>query len=125
MTHFQHNTIAIILMVTAFKSLAGWKESNYVELYCEGEIEYVLHDNSRVDCLTETHAIEYDYGEKWAEALGQSIFYSSQTGKKPGIVLIVKKSSKDRYLARLNAAISHANIEIDVQTVSIKETNLK
>jgi hypothetical protein len=38
-------------------------ESDYVEYYCQqwhGQIEYRLPDRTRVDCLTETQAIEFD-----------------------------------------------------------------
>ncbi len=37
-----------------------WHEADYVVHHCKGEIEHVLLDRTRVDCLTETHAIEYD-----------------------------------------------------------------
>ncbi|HBY88591.1 MAG TPA: hypothetical protein DEO86_22290, partial [Colwellia sp.] len=77
-----------------------WHEADFVDAYCQGEIEYVLADRTRVDCLTSTHAIEYDWGKKWAESLGQALFYSAMTGKKAGIVLIVNPRTKDRYLKR-------------------------
>jgi hypothetical protein len=47
-----------------------------------------MPDKSRCDCLTENFAIEFDFDKKWAEAVGQSLLYSSYTGKTPGIVLI-------------------------------------
>ncbi len=56
-------------------------ESDYVNMHCKGQIEFVLPDETRVDCLTDTHAIEYGYGRKWAEAIGQSLYYSAMTGK--------------------------------------------
>jgi hypothetical protein len=49
-------------------------------------MEYVLPDKTRCDCLTPTHAVEVDFGPKWHEAIGQSL-YNLQTGKKVGIVL--------------------------------------
>ncbi len=56
-------------------------ESDYVNMDCKGQIEFVLPDETRVNCLTDTHAIEYGYGRKWAEAIGQSLYYSAMTGK--------------------------------------------
>ena len=73
---------------------AKWHEADFVDAYCQGEIEYVLADRTRVDCLTSTHAIEYDWGKKWAESLGQALFYSAMTGKKAGIVLIEPKNQR-------------------------------
>ncbi|OEE68427.1 hypothetical protein A1OO_20235 [Enterovibrio norvegicus FF-33] len=83
-------------------------------------MEYVLPDLTRIDCLTANHAIEYDFGHKWAEAIGQSIYYSSQTGRKAGIVLIVDERTKHRYLKRLTAAIDAAKLDIDVVTIPTK-----
>lgn len=35
-----------------------------------GEMEYLLFDKTRVDCLTDEYAIEVDFAKKWAEAIG-------------------------------------------------------
>jgi len=95
-----------------------WHEADFVDAHCVGEIEYVLADRTRVDCLTATHAIEYDWGKKWAESLGQALFYSAMTGKKAGIVLIVNPRTKERFLKRLNKAISDNNLDVDVWTIN-------
>ncbi len=97
----------LILLLVSFQSLAveKWHEADYVNHFCKGKIEYVLPDKTRVDCLTNIHAIEYDYSRKWAESLGQALYYSARTGKKTGIVLIVNPKHKGRYLTRLNEAI--------------------
>ena len=47
-----------------------------------------MPDGTRCDILTDTHAIEVDFADKWAEAIGQSLNYAMQTGKKAGIVLV-------------------------------------
>jgi len=69
-------------------SVQAQPEAQYVQDTCEGVIEYRLSDRTRVDCLTDSHAIEYDFSHKWAEAIGQSLHYSLMTGKRAGIVLI-------------------------------------
>ncbi len=99
-----------------------WHEADFVDAHCQGEIEYVLADKTRVDCLTATHAIEYDWGKKWAESLGQALFYSAMTGKKAGIVLIVNPRTKERFLKRLNKAISDNNLDVDVWTITNRKT---
>jgi len=81
----------------------------------------VLPDKTRCDCLTDTHAIEFDFGKKWAEAMGQSLYYSLQTGKRAGIVLILESVKDRKYLIRLNSTIMHHKLPIDVWITEIKE----
>ena len=77
------------------------KEKEYVKAYCKGQIEYRLPDKTRVDCLTDEYAIEFDFGNKWAESVGQSLYYSKMTGKKPAIALILTSLADYRYLKRI------------------------
>lgn len=91
-------------------------EKWYQSRWCSdhgGQIEVVLPDRTRCDCLTKTHAIEFDFGNKWAEAIGQSLYYSLQTGKRAGIVLILEKQTDRKYWIRLNSTIKHFNLPID------------
>jgi len=69
-------------------SVQAQPEAQYVQDTCIGDIEYRLLDRTRVDCLTDSHAIEYDFSHKWAEAVGQSLHYARMTGKRAGVVLI-------------------------------------
>lgn len=91
-------------------------ESWYQRQWCrehQGIVEYLLLDKTRCDCLTETHAVEFDFGPKWAEATGQALYYSLQTGKRAGIVLILEKETDYKYWLRLNTTIQHFNLPID------------
>ena len=106
------------LCISAEKAM---KEKDYQNLHCKGEIEYRLSDRTRVDCLTDTHAIEYDFGSKWAEAIGQSLYYAFQTNKKAGIVLIYKKPSDVRYYHRLMSVINHNKLSIDVWVIDVDQ----
>ncbi len=56
--------------------------------------------------------------EKWAEAIGQSLYYSAMTGKKAGIVLIVSGKNKERYMKRIIKAIDENSLNIEVWTVN-------
>ena len=52
-------------------------EKWYQERWCRergGQIEVVLPDKTRCDCVTVTHAIEFDFGSNWAEAIDIRIF---------------------------------------------------
>ena len=95
-------------------------EKWYQEQWCKahkGQVEVVLPDSTRCDCLTDTHAIEFEFGNKWAEAVGQSAYYSLQTRRKAGIVLILETMKDRKYWIRLNTTIEHFNLPIDIWKV--------
>lgn len=99
-------------------------EKVYQEFWCAnygGEAEVTLSDRTRVDCLTDNYAVEVDFASKWAEAIGQSLYYSARTGKKPGILLIIEKNPEKRYLRRLNFAIDEAKLPIKVWLISPRD----
>ena len=88
------------------------KEKEYQKAWCDahgGVMEYRLPDGARVDCLTNEYAVEFDFAPKWAESIGQALYYGIETGRKPAVVLIMEDPVKDRrYMARLEAvAIRH------------------
>ena len=92
-------------------------ERDYQYIFCNnqnGIIEYRLKDKSRVDCLTKDYAIEIDYGKKWAESIGQSLYYSYMTNRKAGIGIIVDINSKadNRYLKRLYKVTNKLDIKV-------------
>jgi hypothetical protein len=95
-------------------------EKWYQQKWCEankGKVEVVLPDGTRCDCVTGTHAIEFDFGNNWAEAIGQSSYYSLQTKKKAGIVLILETMKDRKYWIRLNTTIEHFNLPIDTWSI--------
>ncbi len=82
----------------------GMKEVYYVSQWCSsdfGKQEFVLWDNTRVDCLTKDYAIEFDFAKKWAESIGQSLYYAKMTGKKPAVALILTKIEDYKYVKRI------------------------
>lgn len=55
----------------------------------------------------------HDFGPKWAEAIGQALYYSLQTGKRAGVALILEKPKDHKYWIRLNSTIQHFGLPID------------
>ncbi|WP_027177485.1 hypothetical protein [Maridesulfovibrio bastinii] len=107
----------VMLIFILFPLSAHASEHDYQKLWCyehSGVMEYRLPDSTRVDCLTSTHAVEMDFGRKWAEAIGQSLYYSLRTGKRAGIVLILDGKKELRFLKRLKATIKYQSLPIDV-----------
>lgn len=79
-------------------------ESYYVNQWCTsdfGRKEAILWDMTRVDCLAKDYAVEFDFAKKWAEAIGQSLYYSKLTGKKPAVTLILTAPTDYRYVKRI------------------------
>lgn len=86
-----------------------------------GQMEVVIRDpgaatgTTRCDCLTATHAVEFDFAPKWAEAVGQALYYGAVTGKKPAVVLIHKGGRIDeRYGKRINTIVKAHGIDLDI-----------
>jgi hypothetical protein len=67
-----------------------------------------------VDCLTDTHAIEYGKAEKWYQDLTQALYYGMMTGKKPGVVQIYEHPGDEKYFRRLQAVINYYRLPVDV-----------
>lgn len=83
---------------------SGMIEGYYVEQWCKpsfGRREFVLWDRTRVDCLSADYAIEFDFAKKWAESVGQSLYYAKLTGKTPAVVLILTSKADMKYVKRV------------------------
>ncbi|MGD9016489.1 MAG: hypothetical protein PVH30_03825 [Desulfobacterales bacterium] len=73
-----------------------------------------VYKNIRCECLTDTHAVKFNEASRWAEAIGDALYYSAVTGRKAGIVLIMNADSDRRYRHRLDDAINGNGLAIDV-----------
>lgn len=91
-------------------------EKDYQKTWCKehsGNLEVILADKTRVDCVTETHAIEFDFAKKWAESIGQSLYYAEILNKHPGIVLIIEEPAKDeKYTNRIKTIADKSGITL-------------
>lgn len=110
----QITTILFLVTVPQW-SKAAQVEAWYQQVWCQGmkgKIEVRMKDGRRIDCLTDTYAIEFEFARKWPEAVGQSLDYSMLTGKKAGIVLVLKRAEEVAYWQRLNAVVNHYRLPI-------------
>jgi hypothetical protein len=101
-------------------------ERTWQSRYCEGmELEKHLPSGGYVDCLSPEYAIEVDWSEHWAEAVGQSLYYASATGRKPGIILLCRESEGPveglcrSYVYRLELALKFVKPHVYVWTCAI------
>jgi hypothetical protein len=91
------------------------KEKEYQDAWCkkvQGVTEYRLEDGARVDCLADKYAVEFDFAPKWAEAVGQALYYAEMTGRKPAIVLIEEYEGDEHYMDRLEKVAGRYGIQV-------------
>ena len=104
-----------------------YSEKVYQTQWCnqhKGVMEYRLSDKTRVDCLTDTLAVEFDFANKWAECVGQSLYYSRQTNRQPACVLIMENGEKDlKYLYRLRKTAYKKGV--NMRTFTMKPEQIK
>jgi len=111
-----------LLLFTWSLTAQAQPEAQYVLETCQGQVEYRLPDNTRVDCLTEEYAIEYDFSRKWAEAIGQALHYSLMTDRKAGVVLI--GSQRDNGFQRAKEVIKVFNLPIVLNSLKRAPTGV-
>ena len=98
---------AVSLFCVATSAVAGTlhPERWYSDLWCglnEGaRTEVVYEDRSRADCETREYAVETDFAPKYKYAIGQAMHYSTMSGKKAGILLIIEKPEHEKYYKAL------------------------
>ena len=98
-----------------------YHEAVYQKKWCmvhQGIPEYKLPDATRVDCLTTDLAVEFDFADKWAECVGQAIYYGKMTNRQGACVLIMENGEKDiKYLKRLRRAAYRKGVNLRTFTL--------
>ena len=106
---------SVIIFSFTVQANAKKKEKYYQDIHCSnigGIAEYKLEDKTRIDCLTDTKAIEHDFAPKWAECTGQAIYYAQRMNLKyyeqginlklkPVCALIGTEKQFKRYIPRI------------------------
>jgi hypothetical protein len=97
-------SLALLMISSPVFAAHEHLEKDYQAVWCQeqnGELEVVLDDKSRVDCITDRYAVEFDFAPKWAEGVGQALYYAEKTGKEPGVVLIVEEEKDKKHLPKI------------------------
>jgi hypothetical protein len=72
-----------------------------------------LWDDTRVDVLTNKYACEVDWAYKWAEAVGQAVWYALNTTRQPCIILLVKDKKTDKkHIYRCKTVCTYLSINL-------------
>lgn len=112
-----------MLMPTVCYAKHLHKEAEYQAYWCNkhgGQMEYVLNDKARIDCLLPDFAVEVDFAPKWAECIGQAIYYGKKTNRTPACLLILEKEKDVKYLKRLRYSIYRKQEIKPFRTFTIK-----
>lgn len=119
--------ILLLIAILPVEAKRIYAEKVYQTQWCKahnGKMEYRLSDKARVDCLTDTLAVEFDFANKWAECVGQALYYGRQTKKQPACVLIMENGEKDtKYLYRLRRAAYKKGV--NMRTYTMKPEQIK
>lgn len=110
-------TLSALLVASACVAARLHPERFYQDTFAreiDGKMEVRAGDGTMCDILTESHAIEVDFANKWGEAIGQCLNYGFQFNRKAGIVLILEDDSDYKFLIRVTSIIEHYKLPIDV-----------
>jgi hypothetical protein len=108
-------SLVLLLFLPALSYCQHAKEhfyQNYFAKYLNCKVEVTLPDKSRVDILCNNYAIEVDFAPKWAESVGQSLFYAKMCSRSAGILLIKSKRQDSIYISRLYSISQPLNISV-------------
>jgi hypothetical protein len=84
-------TFTIILLSPALAQNVN-ENVHQARLCAELQTEVTVGGQMRADCISDTHAIEIDFAQKWKEGIGQALAYGVATGLRPGLVLVCERS---------------------------------
>ena len=120
--------LVFLLFSFSLPSYSIEKETYYSEKFCKemsGDYKYILKDSSKPDCLTKTHVFEFEWAEsmKVYEAIGQSLYYASQTKLKPGIYLLIKKNDSEKYIRKIKEVIKYFDLDIQLIIKDVRSEN--
>ena len=66
-----------------------------------------------------------DWSKKWGEAIGQSLNYAFQSGKRAGIILIMDSPTDTKEALRVNSIIQHYDLPVTLWVIDKQSEALK
>ena len=74
--------------------------------------EVRLPDGTRCDLVNDEFAIEVEWPHKWAESIGQSLYYASELKKKPAVLFLTRGPEDAKYIRRAKAVAQQHGITL-------------
>lgn len=112
--------IVLLLIALAIILMSQTQTTRQKEVYYQNKFAEIIHgatnvrlyDKTEVDIINDTFAIEVDFSEKWAESIGQSLFYAEMTNHKAGVLLVVNSNLDERFIKRLMTVAVRKDITV-------------
>ncbi len=133
---FRWVAVTAVLTLASYLPASAGPDAEMQARYCAGmDIEVTLPDRTRADSISATHAIEVEFSEDWATALGQALHYSLWTAeiaatphefapwsrlldspRKAGIILVCRKALNTctGHYVRLFRIIEHFELPVTI-----------
>lgn len=89
-----------------------------------GTVEHRLSDGTRVDILLPRYAIEVDWACKWAESIGQALYYGMRTDRKAVSLLLIEDDSDQRFIERCEYVGRRVNPAVELWTLDVRTSIL-
>tara|TARA_B100001769_G_C21714266_1_gene393402 strand:+ start:194 stop:571 length:378 start_codon:yes stop_codon:yes gene_type:complete len=120
--------LLLFFFILSFSSHSKQNEKFYSDKFCKeisGNPKHELEDGSKPDCITKTHVFEFDWAEgmKVYEAIGQSLYYASQTKLKPGIYLLIRKDNSEKHIRKIREVIRFFDLDIELIIKDVRSQN--
>jgi len=123
--------VGLIFLINTSSSLAKQDEPYYSKKFCVDLFSGIPEDPikekgktiARIDCATTIKAMEFGWGDKGVfNNIGQSLYYSSKTGKLPSIVLLISEDMKKEDIRKSISKIEDINkaFEIDIEIILLQ-----
>ena len=81
----------------------------------QGTSEVQLADKTRADCITLSYVIEVERPYKWAEGIGQVLYYATHfPDRTPVLVFVVSNPMDGRYISRALHVIREYRLPIQI-----------
>ena len=110
--------LLIALLLTNSCAKTKHNEDFYNKRFCaskHGKSEVIYRkDHIRTDCEYQNYVCETDWAKKIFEGVGQSIYYSHVTGKKPCLVIIEKNYKDHLKVKRMKPFIKKMGIKLHI-----------
>lgn len=84
----------------------------------QADREVRLPDGTRCDLVNKEYAIEAEYPRKWAESIGQSLYYGIELKKKPAVLFLVSDPEREKkYIQRAKVVAKKHGITIYEESI--------
>jgi|GEM_PF-3469801 len=108
--------VALSLCIAFPAAAQSLPESKVQDCACKGfEQEVKTQAGTWIDCLSDTHAIEVEATQDWAEAIGQSLHYSIESGLKAKIMLFCEQSDESCFRHELTLRSTIAAFDLPIE----------